>query len=296
MVPGGEAGDRAVRTVGVLGTGTMGAGIVQLAAGTGHEVVACDRSVEALERAQLYVRDGLSRLVRKGALSEGEAEAAYGRIRWTTDAGEFSGCDAAIEVITEKVGPKKEALAALDALIPPGALLLTNTSSISVTDLASATGRPERVCGAHFFTPPPVREAVEVPVGVLTSEETVERVRGLVRAFGKLPVVVPGDAPGFVANRFLIPMLVEGARLLEEGVATREEIDLLVKKGLGFPIGPFELADLVGIDVGLDVMAYVHEKTGDPHYAPPRLLEEMAREGRLGRKTGRGFYEYGDER
>jgi 3-hydroxybutyryl-CoA dehydrogenase len=284
-----------VRTFGVLGTGTMGAGIAQLAAGTGHEVVACDRRVESLERAQLSVRDGLSRLVRKDVLTEKKAGEHYARIHWTTDAGEFSGCDAVIEVITEKVEPKKEALAALDALISPGALLLTNTSSISVTDLAGATQHPERVCGAHFFTPPPVREAVEVPVGALTSEETVGRVQDLIRAFGKLPVVVRGDAPGFVANRFLIPMLIEGARLLEQGVATREEIDLLVKKGLGFPIGPFELADLVGIDVGVDVMAYVHEKTGEPYYVPPRLLEEMVRDGRLGRKTGRGFYDY-DER
>ncbi len=287
--------DGPVRTFGVLGTGTMGAGIAQLAAQTGHEVVACDRRVEALERAQLSVRDGLSRLVRKGALSREGAEEAYDRIHWTTDAGRFSGCEAAIEAITEKAEPKREALAALDVLLPPDALLLSNTSSISVTDLAGATRHPERVCGAHFFTPPPVREAVEVPVGKHTSEETVERVKGLVHAFGKLPVVVPGDAPGFVANRFLIPMLIEGARLLEEGVATKEEIDLLVKKGLGFPIGPFELADLVGIDVGLDVMAYVHGRLGEPYYSPPRLLEEMVRDGRLGRKTGQGFYDYGDD-
>ena len=285
----------AVHTVGVLGTGTMGAGIVQLAAQTGHRVIACDQSVEALERAQLYVRDGLARFAKRGAFSENQADEHYDRIHWTIDPEEMSEADAAIEAIVEKVEPKKKALRALDEVLPSDALLLTNTSSISITDLASATGRPDRVCGTHFFTPPPVREAVEVPRGLLTSDETVERVKALVGSFGKVPVVLEKDVPGFVANRFLMPMLIEAARLLEEGVATKEEIDLLVKKGIGFPIGPFELGDFIGLDVGLDVISYVHEELGDPYYAPPRILKEMVRAGRLGRKTGRGFYEYTGE-
>ncbi len=283
------------RTVGVLGVGTMGAGIVQLAAQTGHRVVACDLSVEALEKAQLYVRDGLSRFARRGAFSEEEAEEHYGRIHWTANLEDMASTDAAIEAIVEKVGPKKEAFAALDEVLPSGALLLTNTSSISITDLASATGRPDKVCGTHFFTPPPMREAVEVPRGLLTSDETVEKVKALVTSFGKLPVVVRKDVPGFVGNRFLMPMLIEAARLLEEGVASREEIDLLVKKGIGFPIGPFELGDMIGLDVGLDVIRYVYEELGEPYYAPPRVLKELVRAGRLGRKTGRGFYEYPEE-
>ena len=162
-----------VRIVGVLGVGTMGSGIVQLAAQTGHRVVACDTDVAALEKAQLYVRDGLSRFVGRGAFSEEEAEEHYDRIRWTENQEEIAGVDAAIEAIVEKVVPKKEAFAALDKLLPPDALLLTNTSSISITDLASVTSRPDKVCGTHFFTPPPVREAVEVPRGLLTSDETV---------------------------------------------------------------------------------------------------------------------------
>src|SRR5215210_5612064 len=281
-----------VHTVGVLGVGTMGAGIVQLAAQTGHQVVACDLSVYALEKAQLYVRDGLSRFVGRGAFSEEEAEEHYDSIHWTVNLEDMAEVDAAIEAIVERVEPKKEAFAALDEVLPSEALLLTNTSSISITDLASATGRPDRVCGTHFFTPPPLREAVEVSRGLLTSDETVDRVKELVTSFGKLPVVVRKDVPGFVANRFLMPMLIEATRLLEEGVASKEEIDLLVKKGIGFPIGPFELGDLIGLDVGLDVISYMHDELGDPYYTPPRILKEMVRAGRLGRKTGAGFYDY----
>lgn len=280
------------RPVGVLGTGTMGAGIVQVAATAGYDVTACDLSVEALEKAQNYVRDGLGRFTKKGTITEEAAAAAYDRIHWTGDIEAFTAAGAVIEVIVEKVEPKKEIFAALDKLLPPDALLLTNTSSISITDLASATERPDKVCGTHFFTPPPLREAVEVPRGLLTSDETVDKVKALITSFGKIPVIVEKDVPGFVANRFLMPMLLEACRLLEEGVASKEEIDLLVKKGLGFPIGPFELGDFIGLDVGLDVISYVHSELGDPYYTPPRILKDLVRAGKLGHKTGEGFYDY----
>jgi 3-hydroxybutyryl-CoA dehydrogenase len=280
------------RKIGVLGTGTMGAGIVQVAVQSGFIVVACDHAVEALEKAQLYVRDGLSRLASRGVIAEREAEAAYDRIHWTVNPTEMSEAEAVIEAVVERVEPKKETLAALDALLPHDSLLLTNTSSISITELAAATGRPDRVCGTHFFTPPPLREAVEIVRGLLTSDGTVERVKELMSSFGKLPVVIRKDVPGFVANRFLMPMLIEAARLLEEGVASKEDIDLIVKKGIGFPIGPFELGDLIGLDVCLDVISYVHDELGEPYYTPPRIIKEMVRAGRLGRKSGKGFYEY----
>jgi 3-hydroxybutyryl-CoA dehydrogenase len=279
--------------IGVLGTGTMGAGIVQLAAQSGHEVIACDASVEALEKAQLYVRGGMERFVQRGAFSEEESADYYDRIHWTTNPEDLGGAYLAIEAIVEKTEPKKAALAALDALLPPEACIFTNTSSIPITVLADATNRPEKVCGTHFFTPPPVREAVEVPRGPATSDETVERAKELVRSLGKEPVVVDGDVPGFVANRFLIPMLLEACRLLEREAAPKEDIDLIVKKGLGFPVGPFELGDFIGLDVALDVTSRVHEATGDPYYEPPQTLRNLVRAGDLGRKTGRGFYEYG---
>lgn len=280
-----------INTIGVLGTGTMGAGIAQVAAQAGYDVVACDLSLSALEGGQRYVWEGLEKSAARGRISE-DAETAYGRVSWTTDTGRFGGCDAVIEAIVEQVEPKKKAFAELDSLLPDEALLLTNTSSISITDLASATTRPERFCGTHFFTPPPVREAVEVPRGYHTSDETVERVKELIQSFGKLPVVVEGDVPGFVANRFLMPFMLEGVRLYEQGVASKEEIDLLVKKGLGFPIGPFELGDFIGLDVALDVTDYVHEETGEPYYTPPHSLRRLVRAGRLGHKTGGGFYDY----
>ena len=281
-----------MQLIAVLGTGTMGAGIVQLAAQSGYTVVACDDSIDALEKAQVYVREGLSRFAGKGTFSETEATSHYDRIHWTTNPDDIGEAEAAIEVIVEKVGPKREALAALDAIIPPGSLLLTNTSSISITDLASATRRPERVCGMHFFTPPPVREAVEIPRGRLTSDETVRKVEDLVVSLGKLPIVVEKDVPGFVANRFLMPMLLEACRLLEADVARKEDIDQLVRQGIGFPTGPFELGDFIGLDVALDVITYVHETTNDPYYEPPRILEELVRAGKLGRKSGAGFYDY----
>ena len=278
--------------IGVLGTGTMGAGIVQLAAQSGHAVTACDLSVEALERAQLYVRRGMQRFAERGAFSEEEAETHYGRIHWSANAEELRDAEVVIEAIVEKTGPKREALALLDALLPAEACIFTNTSSIPIADLASATGRPEKICGTHFFTPPPVREAVEIPRGPSTSEETLERAKDIVRSFGKRPVVVDGGVPGFVANRFLIPMLLEACRLLERDAAPKEDIDLIVKKGLGFPIGPFELGDLIGLDVALDVTSRVHEATGDPYYDPPKVLKDLVRSGNLGQKTGEGFYRH----
>ncbi len=280
--------------VGVVGTGTMGAGIIQVAATAGRDVIACDPSVDALEKAQVYVHRGLYRFEKKGVVED--AASAYGRVRWTEDMDELGegNIEAVIEAVPERLELKEEIFAKLDGLLHPDALILTNTSSISITELAAATKRPDKVCGTHFFTPPPLHEGVEIPPGLLTSEETIERVKRLIESFGKTPLTVRKAVPGFVANRFLMPLIIEACRLLEEGVGSEAEIDEIMKKGLGFPVGPFEMTDMIGLDVALDVIEYVHKELGESFYTPPRILKEYVRAGKLGRKMGEGFYEYGE--
>jgi 3-hydroxyacyl-CoA dehydrogenase len=279
-------------SVGILGTGTMGAGIVQVAATAGHEVIACDPSPEALEKARAYVRRGLESFEKKGVVED--TGAAFERVRWTEKMDDFGegNVEAVIEAVPEKLALKKEILSEIDGILPSDALILTNTSSISITELAAATKRPEKFCGTHFFTPPPLHEGVEIPRGLLTSDETVERVEALIKSFGKTPLVVRKAVPGFVANRFLMPLILEACRLLEEGVGSEAEIDAIMKKGLGFPVGPFEMTDMIGLDVALDVIEYVHKELGESFYTPPRILKEYVRAGKLGRKSGEGFYSY----
>ncbi len=281
--------------VGVVGTGTMGAGIVQVAASAGHDVIAFDPSTTALEKAQTYVRRGLESFEKKGVVED--VASAYERVRWTENMDDLGGgenIEAIIEVVPEKLALKTEIFRKLDGLLPSGSLILTNTSSISITELAAATKRPDKVCGTHFFTPPPLHEGVEIPPGLLTSDETIERVKRLIKSFGKTPLVVRKAVPGFVANRFLMPLIIEACRLLEEGVGSEREIDEIMKKGLGFPVGPFEMTDMIGLDVALDVIEYVHAELGESFYTPPRILKEHVRAGKLGRKSGEGFYVYGD--
>jgi 3-hydroxybutyryl-CoA dehydrogenase len=279
------------RKVGVLGTGTMGAGIVQVAAQSGFTVVACDHAVEALERAQLYVRDGLSRFASKGIFAEREAEAAYDHIHWTVNPGEMSEVEAVIEAVVERVEPKKEALAALDALLPHDSLILTNTSSISITELAATTGRPEKFIGMHFFNPVPLMKLVEIARGLQTADETYSAVHELAERLGKEPVEV-NDFPGFVSNRVLMPMINEAVYCVMEGVAGPEEVDVVMKLGMNHPIGPLALADLIGLDTCLHIMEVLHEGFGDTKYRPCPLLKRYVAAGQLGRKSGRGFYEY----
>lgn len=279
--------------VGILGVGTMGAGIVQVAAQSGNSVVACDPSEKAIEGAKNYLRRGLASFAKRGVISEEDAKAAFERVVWTKGMEDLSGdIEAVIEVVPEKLELKKEVFTRLDELLPPDSLILTNTSSISITELAAATNRPEKVCGTHFFTPPPLHEGVEIPRGLLTSDETVRRTTDLITSFGKTPLVVRKAVPGFVANRFLMPLILEACRLLEEGVGSESEIDEIMKKGLGFPVGPFEMTDMIGLDVALDVIEYVHNELGEPFYTPPRILKEYVRAGKLGRKSGEGFYTY----
>ncbi len=281
-----------IRVAGVLGAGTMGNGIAHVLARAGVEVRLCEVEQRLLDRGLGAIRKNLDREAGRGKLSQEEAEAAIGRIRGTLDRAELSDCDLAIEAVTEKFEVKQEIFRELDALLPRHAILASNTSSISITRLAGQTGRPERVIGMHFFNPVPVMQLVEVIRGMATSEETFQTVRGLAVRLGKAPVEV-NDAPGFVSNRVLMPLLNEAMFAVMEGVATAEAVDQIFKLGMAHPMGPLTLADFIGLDVCLDILRVLQEGLGDPKYRPCPLLIRMVDAGWLGRKSGRGFFRYG---
>ena len=280
------------RPVVVAGAGTMGNGIAQTFAVAGHRVLLLDANEAALQRGLGTITKSLAKLVEKGKIDAASRDQALARI--TSDRGGFPLGDAAIavEAVPEKIEIKREVLRALDEMLPASAILATNTSSISVTELAAFTSRPPRFIGMHFMNPVPLMPLVEVVRGLDTSEATIAETVELSRALGKTPVVV-ADRPGFVSNRVLLPMINEAAFALMEGVADREAIDTVMKLGMNHPMGPLALADLIGIDVCLDIMEVLHRGFGDSKYRPCPLLRTMVAAGRLGRKTGRGFYEYG---
>jgi 3-hydroxybutyryl-CoA dehydrogenase len=279
------------RPVVVVGAGTMGSGIAQVFAASGRPVLLLEPSEPALKRGLASIEKSLARLVEKGAIEAGIRERALSRIA-TREAGFPLGeCGIAVEAAPERFEVKRTVFRMLDEKLPPGAILATNTSSISVTELAATTGRPARFVGMHFMNPVPLMPLVEIVRGLETSPETVEETVGLARALGKTPVVV-ADRPGFVSNRVLMPMINEAAFALMEGVADREAIDTVMKLGMSHPMGPLALADLIGIDVCLDILEVLHRGFGDSKYRPCPILRTMVAAGRLGRKSGRGFYEY----
>jgi 3-hydroxybutyryl-CoA dehydrogenase len=278
--------------IAVLGAGTMGGGIAHTAAQAGFTVLMYDAKEGQVDRACSAIDGRLKRSVEQGRLSEAEAEAIMGRLKPVAALEEFAGADLAIEAVVEVMAVKQDAFRRLDGILPPGAMLATNTSSLSITELAQATKRPERVVGLHFFNPAPVMKLIEVVRGEDTSEATVEEAVALARSLGKEPVVVQKDTPGFIVNRVLMPLFIEAIRILEEGIASPEDIDKAVKLGLNHPMGPLQLADLTGLDVDLNVMDYLFDETKDSRFAAPLTLRRLVRAGRLGRKTGRGFYEY----
>lgn len=284
-----------VQTVGVVGAGTMGHGIAQVAAQSGVQVILVDVAPAALERGSTQIAKGLERLVAKGKLAAEERDAALGRITTDSRLDALAGADLVVEAVVEKLEVKREVLAELDRTLPPAAILATNTSSISITRLAAATRRPAQVIGMHFMNPVPVMQLVEVIRGLATSQETYDAVEAAVRRFGKTPVEVQ-DAPGFVSNRVLLPMINEAIFCLHEGVGKAEAIDEVMKLGMNHPMGPLALADLIGLDVCLDILRVLHEGFGDPKYRPCPLLVKMVDAGHLGRKSGRGFYAYGEDR
>ena len=280
-----------IKTVGVVGAGTMGHGIAQVLARHGYSVVLNDVSAKNLERGVEWISRSLSREVEKGRLTQEEKLQALDRLKTTTTSGPLSAVDCVIEAVTETFEAKAAAFRSLDRDCRPGVIFATNTSSISITRLAAVTRRPAQFIGLHFFNPVPLMNLVEIVPGLQTSPETIAAAGALAASLGKTPVEVE-DFPGFISNRVLMPMINEAVCALMEGVADAQGIDTVMKLGMNHPMGPLELADFIGLDVCLHVMGVLHEGFHDSKYRPCPLLEKMVSAGWLGRKTGRGFYDY----
>jgi 3-hydroxybutyryl-CoA dehydrogenase len=280
-----------ITRVGIIGAGQMGAGIAQVVASSGLDVVLQDVSADALKRGKMQIEASLDRLVSKGKLDSALAEAAKNRIKGTQHMEDLSRCGLVIEAASENWNIKKEIFVAVDKTCAPGTIIATNTSSISITQLAALTGRPGNVIGMHFMNPVPVMKLVEVISGLRTSDHTLQAVRGLAQSLGKV-VVESKDFPGFIVNRVLMPMINEAVFALYEGIASAVDIDSAMKLGTNQPMGPLELADFIGLDTCLAILDVLHEGLGDPKYRACPLLKQYVAAGLLGRKTKRGFYSY----
>jgi 3-hydroxybutyryl-CoA dehydrogenase len=280
-----------IKTVGVLGAGTMGNGIAHVFARSGYEVILCDVEQRFLDRALETIDNNLNREVKRGKISETDKSAAVARIHPEVGVEALSAADFAVEAVPERLDLKIRVLKDADAVLRPGVILASNTSSISITELAARTNRPERFIGMHFMNPVPVMVLVEVIRGLATGDDTVQTTVSLCERLNKKPVVV-NDAPGFVSNRVLLPMINEAAFAVMEGVATPEAVDAIMKTGMNHPMGPLELADLIGLDVCVDILGVLFQGFGDPKYRACPLLRNYVAAGWLGRKSGRGFYRY----
>jgi 3-hydroxybutyryl-CoA dehydrogenase len=281
----------AIQKVGIVGFGQMGSGIAQVCAVAGFDVLAREIDQKFIDNGLKRIDGSLARVVKSGRATEDDAKAARGRIRGTTSLAEFADRDLIIEAVIEVMEPKRAVFAELDKICPPTTLFASNTSSLTIIEIAAATKRPDRFAGLHFFNPPVMMQLVEIVRALTTSDATVAALKDFVTRLGHQPVVCK-DTPGFIVNRLMVPIMLEAVRALEQGVATVEDIDKAVKLGLRHPMGPFELIDYTGIDINYHVANVFFDEFKDPKWAPPALLKRMYLAGHLGVKTGKGFYEY----
>ncbi|GAB4254337.1 MAG: 3-hydroxybutyryl-CoA dehydrogenase [Thermoleophilia bacterium] len=283
-----------VKIIGVCGAGTMGAGIAQQAAVSGYAVRVLDVDDAAWVRGLGIITKGLDRMLAKEKITPADKDAILGRITYSTEAGALAEADYVIEAVFEDYEVKRALFTRLEAVCRPEVVFATNTSSISITEIAAASGRPDRVVGMHFFNPVPVMKLVEVIPALQTAPETVDLATELTQRLGKTPVACK-DTPGFVVNRILVPMMIDAARVYEAGVASAEDIDTAMKLGANLPMGPLELMDFTGVDIAYHVGNVLYEYTKEQRFSPPTIMRKMIKAGHLGRKTGKGFYDYGEK-
>ena len=280
--------------IGVVGCGLMGGGITQVCAQSGYPVIVSEINDELLQKGLTAIDANLTRNVQKERITQQDKDATLARIKGTTDNRDFGDCDLVIEAAVENLDLKKKIFGEMDKICPEHAILATNTSCLSIIDMAKATGRPDKVLGLHFFNPAPVMKLMEVVRTSATSEETLELGKDFGQSLGKT-IIIAQDTPGFIVNRLMTPQILNAIRMLESGAATKEDIDTGMTLGLNYPMGPLALADLVGLDTILFIADGIHDRFREDQYAAPSLLKEMVATGQLGRKTGKGFYDYNSE-